>query len=310
MKKIAFIALLLMVIAGCGKGESKGTSTISDPFIGGTTGILLSFEQDAPPAEVFDGGDYPFDVVVKLKNEGEYKAVKADAVLTVSGILASEFNKVESDFRKNPSEDIEGKSKDSANNVQEGLPVFVEFTDLNHAGALSGNIPYTIRADVCYKYGTTVLSQICVKKNNLDNTEGVCTVNEDKKVFNSGAPVQVTGVKESQRAKDKISFTFTISHKGNGDIFQQGSRCDTSSRSFEDKIWVEVDSGIPGLECSGLRDGTATTGYVSLYGADKPITCTQTVATNSDFAKPVNIKLTYDYKDSIETTVLVKHVVN
>ena len=40
------ISFLLFSVSGCKKGES-GLSQ-SDPFIGGTTGLLLSFAENAP----------------------------------------------------------------------------------------------------------------------------------------------------------------------------------------------------------------------------------------------------------------------
>jgi len=308
MKKIMLSIILLLIAVGC--SSKTPTSGNTQPFKGGTTGILLSFEQDAPPAEVFDGGDFPFDVVVKLKNDGEHDVLKDDVTVKVSGILSTEFGKSEAELSQKPLDDVLGTKKESSGDIQQSGPVFVEFNGLNHAALLSGNVPYRLRAEACYKYGTTAISQVCVRKNNLDTKDTVCDVNEDKNVASSSAPVQVTSFKETQRATDKIAFTFIVAHKGNGNIFQQATNCDTSSRSFEDKVWVEVESGMAGLECSGLRDGTATTGYVTLYGDDKPITCTQTVSTNSDYSTPVTIRLMYDYKDSIETTVLVKHALS
>ena len=71
-------------------------------------------------------------------------------------------------------------------------------------------------------------------------------------------------------------------------------------------MFVSVDTGMDGLTCTGL-DGGATSGYVTLYGGERIITCTQETETNTDFEKPVNIKLEYDYKEGISTQVLVKH---
>ena len=307
MRKIILMLILVSVVLyGCADTGDSGPG-FDDPFLGGTDGVIISFEEDAPPEELYDGGDFPFSVVVKLKNEGETKIAENDVVVTISGILASEFNKQENELVAGPSEDLEATRKDSEGNVVDGIPVYVELGDFNHIHELTGNTPYTIRADVCYKYTTTANAMICVRKDNLDTKEGVCIVNEDKAVYCSGAPLQVTEFKEMPRAKDKIGFMFTISHKGNGQIYQQASKCDTSSRSFENKVWLEVESGIPGLECSGLNVGTATTGFVTLYGNEKRVTCTQSISTNSDYEKIVTIRLGYDYSESKKTTVLVKH---
>ena len=311
MKKMIFAVFLIsiLMLMGC-TGKKDIGSSMKDPFIGGTDGVTISFEEDAPPAEVYDGGDFSFGVVVKLENEGEQEVAKEDAVITISGILASEFNKQESELELNPPDNLESTKKDSEGGIVESNPVHVEFEDFNYLEELTGNTPFTIRAEVCYKYGTTANSKICIRKDNLATKEGVCTVNEEKKVFSSGAPLQITEFKETARAKDKIAFTFRISHEGNGQIYEQGSKCDTSTRKYEDKIWVDVDSGSDGLTCSGLKDGTDSSGYITLYGNDRPITCVQQVTTNSDYETDVVIKLIYDYKDSKQTTVLVKHALS
>jgi hypothetical protein len=128
-----------------------------------------------------------------------------------------------------------------------------------------------------------VVSKICIRENNLDVKEGVCKVTETKTDYNSGAPLQVTSFKEEARAKNKIAFAFTISHKGNGQVFLQDSKCGKEDRNKkQDKVWVEVNTDLEGLECPELKDGTATSGYTNMYGGDKIITCMQTVSTNSN----------------------------
>lgn len=306
MRKIILTGLLIsiLIFAGCGEKKDSGQK-LEDPFIGGTTGILISFIEDSPPPEAYAGGDYPFDVVVKLKNDGEYKVPKEKAKVTISGINAQEFGKEEIDFVQNPPEDLEPRRKEDGKTV-DSAPVHTEFYELNRVEDFSGNT-YTIRANVCYEYGTDAISKICIRSNNLDYKEGVCTVNEEKKVHSSSAPLQITDFKETARAKNKVAFTFTIEHKGNGQIYKLESDCGKENRrANQDRAWVEVSTGLDGLECTGLRDGTATSGYTTLYGGDKIITCTQTIDTNSDYEKPVEIELIYDYKDNAETSILIK----
>ncbi|MDO8481015.1 MAG: hypothetical protein Q7S65_04320 [Nanoarchaeota archaeon] len=305
MKQILpFLLAALLVLSACSSGKTTGTSD-KDPFIGGTTGLTLAFEEDAPPAEVFDAGQYPFSAVVKLKNEGEFAVPKEKVTVTLSGILAREFGKTEVQLSQRPADNLEPMRKEADGGIVDSNPVFVSFDDLEYQTALTGNTEFTLRADVCYTYGTTAVSKLCVRKNNLDTDEGVCTVNEAKSVFSSGAPIQVTDFKESARSRDKISFTFMVQKAGTGDLFQQTSACG-NDRRFEDKVWVEVTTGIDGLECTGLSEGTMSTGYMTLYGDSKPITCTQTVTTSSDYEKEVKVKLVYDYEETQSTTLLVK----
>jgi len=201
--------------------------------------------------------------------------------VTLTGLNAAEFSRTEADFKQVAPDDLMEKKKEDGD-IIESSPVHVEFMGLNRAEDFSGST-YTIRANVCYKYGTDAISNICIRKNNLDSKEGVCEVNEEKTIFTSGAPVQVTTFKESARAKDKVGFSFTVAHKGNGRIYKLGSSCgDENRRQNEDVVWVEVKSDLAGLECNGLNDGTEITGYTKLYGGDKVIQCTQTLDTGID----------------------------
>lgn len=301
---IILILSLLIFAFGC---KQETTPSKENPFIGGTTGLLISYDKDAPPAEVYDGGDFDFDVVVKLKNEGEHTVSKDKVEVRLSGIDPREFGLSDSDFVKNPDENLEGTYKDSEGNKIEGTTTYVTFLKLNHHESLIGNTPYTIRADVCYNYLTNVNSMLCIKKGQVDKEGDICKINEKKAVFNSGGPVQVTNFEEMPRGKNKFNFNFKIEPKGNGGIYKKESNCEYT-RANENKVFVTVDTGMDGLVCTGL-DGGATSGYVTLYSGERIITCTQEAETGTDFEKPVNIKLEYDYKESISTQVLVKHSV-
>lgn len=309
-KKLLVILLVIVVlVSGC-TTEKDTTPSKKEPFIGGTTGLLLDFAKDSPPEAVYDGGDFPFEVVVKLKNDGEHEIPKEDVEVRISGIRAEEFDLTEADLTKNPEEDLVAMKKDPEGKITKSPVVYVEFPNFNHREELTGNTPFTFRADVCYVYETTANAQLCVREDNLETEEGVCEVNEDKKVYNSGSPVQVTTFKEAARAKNKVSFTFDITHKGNGNIYRKETKCE-SERKNEDVVWVSVEAGIDGeLKCSGLSDGTDTEGYAKLYEGTKPIICTQETDTENDYETPVVIKIKYDYKENKETEVLVKHTVN
>ena len=298
---IILILSLLVFAFGC---NQETPISKESPFIGGTTGLLISYDKNAPPAEVYDGGDFDFEVVVKLKNEGEYPISKDKVEVSLSGIDPKEFGLSDSDFVKNPDEDLEGTYKDSEGNRIEGTTTYVIFSGLNRREKLVGNTPYTIRAEVCYNYATNVNSMLCIKKGQVDKEGDICKIYEKKPVFNSGGPVQVTSFEEMPKGKNKFNFQFKIEPKGNGGIYKKDSNCEYT-RANENKVFVSVNTGMDGLTCTGL-DGV-TSGYVTLYGGERMITCTQETETEINFEKPVNIKLEYDYKEGISTQVLVKH---
>lgn len=305
-KKILFLFILFSVFAAsCEQKETvQGT-----PFIGGTEGIELSFYENMPPKEVFDLGQFPFDVVVKIKNNGEWSVDKEEISIAIDGIRPEEFGKTTNELIKQPAEDIEAKRKDAENNIIEASPVFVEFKSFNHVSPIVGasqKFPFRVKA--CYAYGTIANSLLCVKKNLMGTDEGgICKIDEEKKIQNSGAPIQLLEMKESRRAANKIGFSFKVAHNGQGDLFKPESICDFGDRASLDRIYLSVNSGMPGLACTGLAgEGTTQAGEIVLYGGEKVVSCVQEV-TPANYEFPVILKAEYSYYNSISTEVAVKH---
>ncbi|MBS3098215.1 hypothetical protein J4209_05465 [Candidatus Woesearchaeota archaeon] len=309
-KYLVAISLIGLFFFAVGCNEQTTDSKDETPFVGGTAGLLIDFVEDSPPAEVTDGGNFPFDVVVKLENDGEHFVAKEDVVLKITGIDPAEFGRTASDLTKNPDEDLEETKKDAEGNIIDGTITFVEFQNFNYLNNLSGNTPFTFKVDVCYKYGTTVNAKLCVLKDLLKPEESdVCKVNEAKTAYNSGAPVQITSFEEMVRGSDKVAFSFKIEHKGNGEIFKEDTDCDSGIRTDEDKVFVNVNTNMTGLSCSGLSNGTS--GYVNLYSNDRTIICTQDLSdVTTDFEKVAVIELVYDYQEDKQKEVLVKHLIS
>lgn len=308
MRKYLFALIVCMMLSllGCGEGD-EGPVT-GAPFLGGSAGLLVNFE-NSPPPEVYDGGDFPFDILVKLKNSGEWDVSKENVRVKITGIRADQFGLAETDLAKNSPEDMPKMKRDLTGTLIDSAPVIVEFNNFNHANPITGSeLSYPIRADVCYNYGTSAVTQLCVRENILNpRAGGICEINEAKTVYNSGAPVHVATLTESARSSDKIGFTFTIQHMGTGDIYEKDTTCDKSSRAFEDRVYVVVDAGGNGVSCSGLGEAGGTEGFVKLFGGTKPVSCTLTIPNPGDYKLPVTITLGYDYEVGQSTQILVKH---
>jgi len=302
MRKIAILLVLtLFVLASC---KSGNTSVELKPFLGGTSGLKIDFLDFRQ--QVFDGGDDPFDLIVSIKNNGEFDVKKTDAIVRLSGIRPQEFNKAENELTKNPEDDILATKIDANGNTLEAGPVSVEFRELNHISLIAGAVStFPIRADVCYKYQTKAVSKICVLSNLL-STEGICVVDETKPVFNSGAPVQIANVKQSPQGKDKFRITFDITQSGTGNTFQPESKCELDKE--KNKVMVRVDTHMSGLSCTGLNDasGTAVEGLQTLFDGKKTIQCIQEVGKSGDYEQAVEITADYVYEDSKTAQITVK----
>jgi len=309
MRRVSVVAaILLVVLAACAPGAKEGEKIeLTSPFIGGTTGVMADFVDFR--REVFDGGRDPFDVVIKLENKGEYTVAPDRVRVKLSGVNPASFGKLEEDLSKGPSDELVGSRVDPQGNVLPGSPVFVEFTGLNHFSPIAGaQVTFPLRAEVCYLYSTKAVSKLCVRENILaPEAGGICEVNEDKQAFNSAGTVQVGAVKESARAKDKVSFSFEITNAGTGQVFERASACDRSSRAKENRVYVVVDTKMPGLQCTGLgTTGTKAEGFTTLFDSKKIVTCTQAVTTRTDYEQIIDIEVIYDYEEYKQTEIVIK----
>jgi len=312
IKKCVFIVLLSLVIlmAGCGEGEETTITTKEKAFIGGTRGLIMEFLPGAPPEEVFDSNN-PFNINIKLENKGEWDIEKNNASIKITGIDPTDFGYLTSDdLVKNPDEDLIGAQMDPEGNKIVGTITDIEFAGLEYIDQVAGFVQFNIKAENCFMYGTKAQSQLCVKEDLLGKTgeKGVCDPNKEKVVDNSGAPIHVTKLTESVAGRDKISFVFNIEHVGKGRVYRKLSECSTDF-SDRNKIFVTVhDPGIGELSCSGLEGGS-TSGFATLFDDERNIRCTINLDEDSigDYEKVLNIEVEYDYKESIETPLVIKH---
>lgn len=306
MKLLLVAAVLAFALVGCAGGSAKKVD-LTSPFIGGTQGILIGF-QDLR-ADIFDAGKDPFDIVVKLENKGESLIPKENIRVKLSGINPSEFDKTQNDLVRAAPDDILQISKDPQGAILVPPPVFVEFPDFNYKKLIVGaTAPFTLRAEVCYLYRTKAVSKLCVRENLLSpQAGGICEVNADKPLFVSGAPVQILGFKQSAGAKDKVRFQFDVINRAQGLVYERNSACNSVDKRKENRVYVIVETSIPGLSCTGL-DVTerGAEGFVTLYSGSKTVTCTQTVGQLADFEQLVNIEAVYDYEELVQTQITVK----
>lgn len=313
MKNIRVLFLLLMVAfltvaqEGCEGGENNANRNKVDPYIGGTRGFSIQYAEGAPPEEVFDNSQWTFDVEVKLNNVGEADVKKEDITVKLSGLNPTDFGKTESDFIKSGiHEDVIATKKDFEGNIIASPEVYVTFPGLTFLQALNGNQEFPVRADVCYTYKTDSQADGCIRQDVLSvDPDAVCQVNEEKTVFNSGAPIQVTAFSEQSSGSDKIRYLFTISHQGTGRFYLPNSRC-PPGRTSENKIHFKIESNVADLVCNGLVDGSGKEGDIILNNGERVIQCVQQTRSNLDYLDKIKITLTYDYKEFYETSLLVK----
>jgi hypothetical protein len=343
---VSGIALLFIVAACSSGGGEVSTGSPTTPFLGGSNGLEISFLEGSPPEEVIDGNSFDFQAIVKLVNVGEDDFADSAGVDTPTEIEISLIGFSPDDFRSNAgdfnNEDLDDinptdvpipRQRDSEGNVIEPVETFIEFPKENanfkFKDKLAGNTVFVFRADVCYKYQTKAVSEMCVLENQVDvDDSALCNPSETKSVFSSGSPLKVTGFRQSVVGSDKTQISFDIAHVGPGSVFNLDSttpddpscpKTPTGRRNNENKIFVTVETGVDNVEdlnCVGLVEGVVgsgdviASGVVKLVNGRRTITCTQDLEDGrSDFKRNVDITLDYNYLDSADKEVLVKHVV-
>jgi len=346
-KQVMLIALgivLIFLISACGSGGE--VISRDSPYIGGSDGIKIDFLKDAPPNEITDGNVdgrkiFPFSVVMSVVNEGEFPIERVEQIrVDLKGFLPEDFGVRKQDITNQMPEGVPTpRVKDSEGNIIEPVETFVTIPSSGELGLtrISANTEFLFRADVCYEYGTNVVSKICILENMISPPDdALCDPRGEKKVFSSSSPVKVTSFRQTVAGVDKIQFSFDIVHTGNGKVFRvvppltgstgiptQGCPSGLADRrTQENEVLVTVKTGLgtpgnvlgqnPSLECVGPFTNAegASTGFVKIVNNKRTITCTQQISNSIDLERNVEIELRFNYLDSVDKRILAKHLIS
>jgi len=116
--------------------------------------------------------------------------------------------------------------------------------------------------------------------------------------------VQVESFQQRPAGQDRISFTFVVSHKGNGAVQSPSGQLCSKEFTDKNKVKVSVTAGSGTVTCNALGDN----GEIRLDGGRRAIECFLGIQTGgTTFETPVNIELSFNYQTHQDTTLLVKH---
>lgn len=313
MKKFLLIGLLIgvMIVSAC---TGDGGAPATDTYIGGNMGVEMRFSPSAPPDRVADaGGQETFDIVLELENKGENLVLLEDAFISIKGFPPEAFGVSAGDLVNiHPEEDLIPRIKTADGTIIEPPIIYATVSDLQYQYTEPGNVQYPIRAEICYLYETNVATKLCLKRNlNKDDDNDLCAVNSPRSVSSSGAPIQVSRIQQSAAGRDKTRFTFTIENRASGDVFKELNGCEEIN-AYEDKVFVEIENllnrGADSVNCVGLSGGGSDNGYVTLTnGISRDVSCTVTMIDRSDRLQPFNIRLSYDYREIVDTSIIVEY---
>ncbi|MBN1645657.1 hypothetical protein JW868_01305 [Candidatus Woesearchaeota archaeon] len=322
---LALITMLLL--QGCSSPDTPDNNI--QPFVGGIEGLAMIYQEQAPPDEIFDDGQFPFAITVLVENVGEEDLFYSDdfAEVRVVGINPSYF--VEGGdpdyFRKNLLFDSDLEVLRGAAKLPDGTEVpgditSISFDNLNYKPDLQGSDEMLIRTELCYDYQTITTASVCIKDDIIANLgdDKICSVDEFKVPHNSGGPVHITQVKQYPGGRNSI-VSFTIEHVGTGMIFKHSSEnpmkypCeDTLTNLYENWVYIDVsmdpNAGID-VECPLLGQGH--TGYIQLFqGEPRVIQCTLKgdKDRNRIFQDVIRVEMDYTYLQFVEKPVVIRDV--
>jgi len=314
MKKLLLVSLILglLILSACESSDDK-TKGISgeDRFVGGTEGLKLEFVENSPPNKVFTGN--PFDISLRVRNVGDADVNVQDVKAKLSGIGGSSWGLDDGKETISPTGDLAKSEKLPDKSILPGGEAYIEYLGLNY-GSETGIGNYPIRIELCYPYENTAETKLCILEDFRSDTGKICKLGT-KTVYNSGGPVQISEIIDSQSGSG-TSFRFTLTKKGTGTLYTQGTNCfpDTSkveevreTQKNTDWIFVDIDTKneISGLKCSGLKDGDATSGLFRL--GTGVVTCTLSgESVNNNRLQAIDIGVKYQYLQSVDKALVLE----
>jgi len=307
--KLIIFAVLVMALFGCEAGTTGQEVAITSPYIGGTQGLDISFQDMR--TEMFDQGD-SIEPVIKIENRGEHTIPGGRTAIQLAGINPAQFY---ADANADNLKTVVGTELIATRKTPEGQvfaapPILQPLSVMKYTATVPAPLDFPLRADICYDYQTNAVSKMCIRKDLLTpRAGGICEVTGSKPVFSSGAPIQVQNVQQNVRSANQIGISFDIVNVGGGNVYAKNSDC-SRGRDYEDIVTADVDVGLTGagVKCIGIGDSQGHSGEVRLFDNRKTIMCTVTVGGGqaTDFEQLFTVKLDYEYEQSIATTLTVK----
>jgi len=295
--------MFMILIVGCGFQSGRDGPPVSAPFVAtGTEGIVMQFIPDQPPAKVYTGS--PLLFVIEVRNRGTYTVQNAAFYLTGHDPGMIFMNPPGVHMLQQP---LESKSVYNSEGGYDTIE-FQSTRDLNLFDM--PNYKPTFLLTACYQYQTIATPLICIDSNPLDTTsDKACRVQSVYSTGSQGAPVAVQSV-EAEARPGGMFFRIHISNTGGGEggtgtVFDLSAlNLCPASLEYRDLNTLEYDVSISGqpLDCDPQGSLRLVNGRTTLF-------CRyQNMLQIPAYQTPLEITLTYGYKNSISKIVEIENI--
>jgi hypothetical protein len=308
--KLARPIILLLLLSAC----TLDTSTSPENIRQGTEGITISFLQTLPKEIVVTGTTMErISFLVELRNKGAYpEKASPEGSLWLSGfdpkIISMDAETTEP-FTSSAGGRLEGRT--GANAVG-GLSTHEFQATINSNALPEGKYTPTILANVCYRYKTIANPVVCIEKDPfLLSTQKKACSTADTSLSSQGAPVAVTKV-ETVSTTDNVQFKITVRNLGKGNVVNPALSCSPPSIRNVQRHELDILS-IESVTLGGQEAAcSAPDKKVRLIDGLGFFTCTIEKAIfeqqQAAFSTPLDITLSYLYKDSIEQPLVITKI--
>jgi len=305
---VFFILVTALFLTGCEQAEE--TTVLDGPYVGGSEGLKFSFQEYEPPQTVLDDSQEDFFITLVVKNMGEYTIPEEGIIASLSGIDANAFglNSL-STVSEIP---VTGVANDQGYFI-EGGEELLEFDEAEYVNDVAASFDVTLRADVCYEYETEALAHLCLKENVVKKSiEDVCeTNNPELGVYNSGAPIQVSGLRQKAVGANRVQIVFTVQNVGGGLVYLPETFTESCKGMDDniDKLKVTLRNPQDNFEAECSAFGKSDSGELRLVNGRKEITCNidTTDLQEVSYQDLLIIDLKYMYRDHVRTSLTVQN---
>ncbi|MFT4308254.1 MAG: hypothetical protein ACMXYM_02690, partial [Candidatus Woesearchaeota archaeon] len=226
---------IVFILASC-----TATERSSDLYAGGPGGLVFSFEDGTPPRIVQDAGQTPIDLLVNVRNTGEYDTPYVRFMLT--GINDRDFPGF--DAGPHTLGEITGRAL-VQNQIIEGETRFLELGATSYARELrSASLDFTVHARACYPYATSATATVCLTDDYYDPSVS-CDPNTAS-IASSSAPITITNIQTSPVGPDRLRLSFELKKNGPHRIWapHASQTCPNDRQktiSEGDYVYVQID---------------------------------------------------------------------
>lgn len=301
MRETSILTLILILlgislIAGCGGGRRAQDDPAMTFNPTGTEGLVVNFVQNQPPAKMYTGT--PMTIVAEVANKGTYDIQHAE--IFVSGF---DPNIIRIAPGQGSVDGLEGRS--AFNPYGDLDSISIESQPISLPAGTASYSP-NIMLSSCFLYETIANPMSCVDNSpHLLSEDKACTVTNLATGGSQGAPIAVTTV-EAQATPTEMVYRIHISNVGGGQVYDTAS---ISNCPFElqysdlDKIHVKevmLGSTQP-TECKPSNPVRLVNGQATIF-------CKFAQPGGPAFETPLNIKLEYGYKNSVQRHIEIQNL--